>query len=561
MIGTQKLKQEIKQAEQEYLLEQQVVSLPVSGYEDYLKSGDRLNFEQAYFSRRRQLAVMALAVYCEECSAETLQLLEQIIWEICNEYTWALPAHLSIENGSFDGTATTCIDLFAAETGQTLSEIISLVGSQLSPFVIQRVQTEIEKRIIHPFEAQKWAWEEKENNWSAVIAGCIGMTALSMMPSESPRLQKIVKRLNVSMESYLRGFGEDGVCVEGVDYWGYGFGYFIYYAERLAVLLNDEYYLKLPKVKAIAAFPAFMSINEQDYVSFSDYAKPELPSGLLSFCNDYFDVATPVVQEANGLEFDHCYRFAPLLRNMQWTKEIAPTEQERSVTSYFPDAQWLVVKEEESRFFFAAKGGTNEESHNHIDVGHFIFGDQKTLFLTDLGAGEYTRDYFSEEKRYSYFPTAAASHHLPIINSKEQQPGAVGAKHVRLNQHQERMVLEMTLQDTYSENEELTNFDRSFEIDRYQKTVRLSDRFSFETEKNRVIENFVTAETPLVRGTQVILESEEQQCLLELGTTDIQVLKKEYNDHDGKEQLVYQIQAGYTLEREGEISITLSLNE
>ncbi|WP_086347718.1 heparinase II/III domain-containing protein [Candidatus Enterococcus clewellii] len=561
MIGTQKLKQEIKQAAQEYLLEQQVVSLPVSGYEDYLKSGDRLTFEQAYFSRRRQLAVMALAVYCEECSAETLQLLEQIIWEICNEYTWALPAHLSIENGAFDETATTCIDLFAAETGQTLSEIISLVGSQLSPFVIQRVQTEIEKRIVHPFEAQKWAWEEKENNWSAVIAGCIGMTALSMMPLESVRLQKIVKRLNVSMESYLRGFGEDGVCVEGVDYWGYGFGYFIYYAERLAVLLNDEYYLKLPKVKAIATFPAFMSINEQDYVSFSDYAKPELPSGLLSFCSECFDVATPRVQEANGLEFDHCYRFAPLLRNLQWTKEITSAEQERSVTHYFPDAQWLVVREEESRFFFAAKGGTNEESHNHIDVGHFIFGDQKTLFLTDLGAGEYTRDYFSEEKRYSYFPTAAASHHLPIINGKEQQPGAVGAKHVRLNQHQERMVLEMTLQDTYSENEELTNFERSFEIDRYQKTVRLSDRFSFETEKNRVIENFVTAETPLVRGTQVILESEEQQCLLELGTTDIQVLKKEYNDHDGKEQLVYQIQAGYTLEREGEISITLSLNE
>ncbi|MDY4307971.1 hypothetical protein SNF32_14980 [Enterococcus mundtii] len=46
---------------------------------------------------------------------------------------------------------------------------------------------------------------------------------------------------------------------------------------------------------------------------------------------------------------------------------------------------------------FAAKGGRNDESHNHIDIGHFVFGTREDLFLTDLGAGEYTKDYFDEK--------------------------------------------------------------------------------------------------------------------------------------------------------------------
>ena len=54
--------------------------------------------------------------------------------------------------------------------------------------------------------------------------------------------------------------------------------------------------------------------------------------------------------------------------------------------------------------------GSNQESHNHLDVGHFVLGTTEELFLTDLGAGEYTKEYFDENTRYHYFPAAAISH-------------------------------------------------------------------------------------------------------------------------------------------------------
>ena len=37
----------------------------------------------------------------------------------------------------------------------------------------------------------------------------------------------------------------------------------------------------------------------------------------------------------------------------------------------------------------AAKGGNNGESHNHNDVGSFLYLAGDEMLLTDLGAGEY----------------------------------------------------------------------------------------------------------------------------------------------------------------------------
>ena len=35
------------------------------------------------------------------------------------------------------------------------------------------------------------------------------------------------------MNHYLSGFGEDGYCSEGLGYWGYGFGHYLYLAQIL----------------------------------------------------------------------------------------------------------------------------------------------------------------------------------------------------------------------------------------------------------------------------------------------------------------------------------------
>lgn len=71
---------------------------------------------------------------------------------------------------------------------------------------------------------------------------------------------------------------------------------------------------------------------------------------------------------------------------------------------------------------FAAKGGHNGESHNHNDIGHFMCVYEGEMLLADLGAGEYTKDYFGAG-RYGILCNRSMGHSVPIINGLEQEKG------------------------------------------------------------------------------------------------------------------------------------------
>src|SRR5690606_39665769 len=58
--------------------------------------------------------------------------------------------------------------------------------------------------------------------------------------------------------------------------------------------------------------------------------------------------------------------------------------------------EFLYLKD--ANTFFAAKGGYNNESHNHNDIGSFIlYKEGKPLFI-DAGVGTYTKKTFSNER-------------------------------------------------------------------------------------------------------------------------------------------------------------------
>lgn len=73
------------------------------------------------------------------------------------------------------------VDLFAAETGQTLANIIHLNKNYLKPEVVQRVKDMVKYRLLDSYmevPAGGWRWEHFYNNWVAVCASCVGSAAL-----------------------------------------------------------------------------------------------------------------------------------------------------------------------------------------------------------------------------------------------------------------------------------------------------------------------------------------------------------------------------------------------
>ena len=90
----------------------------------YENTGNRLIYEDVYFERRKFLAVFGLKAILDG-EERDIQKLEDILEGICAEECWALPAHV---NRMTDENWRTYVDLFAAETAQTLAEIASLLG-------------------------------------------------------------------------------------------------------------------------------------------------------------------------------------------------------------------------------------------------------------------------------------------------------------------------------------------------------------------------------------------------------------------------------------------------
>jgi hypothetical protein len=549
-MSNEKLKQELLQEVRRYVKEDEIPFIPFQGYEDYLSTGERVSFETYYFQRRRQLVVLGLGYYLEN-KKSTKKLLEQLLWEICNEYTWCLPAHLPIEKGQYAQNVELTIDLFAAETGQALSELVELIGDDLSHFLKERINKEIDRRIFRPFEEKSWEWEEKENNWSAVIGGCIGMTALSVIKNPV-RQKQIINRLDKSMESYLASYGDDGACVEGVGYWNYGFGYFIYYAKKLADVLGDNRYLQLPKVSSIAKFPYYSMINPEKFLPFSDYSQSSLASGLVNFCAEVLHVPVPQMPTSvSSLDFDHCYRFAHIYRNLIWHNDEIVQPNFVPIHHYFEQAQWYIVKKPQE-FFFAARAGHNQESHNHIDVGHFVVGTTENLFLTDIGAGEYTKDYFDDGKRYQYFPPSSNSHSIPVINQEKQQTIGTNAQVIEVTESSFGLELANFYPKAF-----ITSFFRHFSLD--QNQLLIEDRFAFQKDENQVQEKFITCIEPIISGFNVMLNSKSSNCRMTFSTDKIASEKVSYYNHFGEIANAYVITADYIFSESGDAKVQIEI--
>ncbi|MBD2867331.1 heparinase II/III family protein [Paenibacillus arenilitoris] len=527
------------------LLESPIPELTPELYGLFEKTGNRLTFESVYFERRRRLTAFALLHLLYPGEETYRESLVEIVEAILIEPTWCLPAHL--KGQAIDRH----IDLFAAETGFALCEIAAMTGDGLPERLRQAMLEQVDKRLFVPYlNFGPYHWETAEHNWSAVCAGSIGSAAL-LAERDLGRTAAIAEKALGSMGHYLSGFGADGACLEGPGYWNYGFGYFVYFADLLARatggradLLGDD------KIRTIALFQQRCYLAGNRPANFSD-AVPEVNVhiGLSDYlASRYEEAEHPPLAIRASFTDDHCSRFAPALRNFIWFRPDAERDAGwRPGSWYLPDAQWLVSRtvSPAGSFGFAAKGGSNGEPHNHIDVGHFILlADDDPAFAADLGSGEYTADYFGGG-RYAYDCTGPHGHSLPVVGGREQAAGADRAAAV-LEAHTsgDEDRLELELAACYP-GSGLASFRRRLT---WRKTglpvLELNDAFRFAREGEPVTEVVITrCEPQLVADGSVLLRGVRHAVMLEFdpGRYGISTEERRYSNHYGKEERYYRI--------------------
>lgn len=390
-----------------------VFDLSFSHFMEYSVNGSRLAYEREYFNRRTALRDFALKAWLGDETA--VELLEQVMNDVCEEFTWVLPAHLG--NNIFNET----IDLFAAETAQTLAEIMSLIQDKLTQKTIERCAYEIRRRVLNPFINRKkpYNWENSKSNWCAVCGGCIGMTAIYIIKSDI-EAKKVIQSIVPVFEQYLMSFAEDGACLEGLYYWNYGMMYFTAFIDLYRQRFGEDFAVNKNKMKKIAEFPFKCCLGGGFIVSVSDGSERDrIYAGLLYKLREMYDAPVVPPEYLALFEGDECGRWCKAARDIAWTDIGNNTEINGQYI--LEEAQWAVFTNSNRAVCF--KGGTNDEPHNHNDIGSIAVLKNGYMLLCDLGAGEYTADYFSD-KRYNIFCNSSLGHSVPIINGKGQKTGA-----------------------------------------------------------------------------------------------------------------------------------------
>ena len=447
-----RLRKERVLAEAEALRGKAPAALPASGFIDFMRSGDRRTYEAAYFSRRRSLAIHVLSE-CFSPGTGNLEASLDVAWAICEETTWALPAHVArrAPDDPLPDISRPTLDIFACETAVVLAETRHLLRAGfdlLSPVIAERIEGEILRRVIEPFEQRDdfW-WLSGENNWSP---WCVSATLLaaSHVIREPERLAGIIGKCMTALDSFIARYPEDGCCDEGAMYWAASPGALLVALEALCELSGGKINIyDEPKIAAMARFIGHIHVGGGYSFNYSD-----CPPRLGNIAARVYRFGERIGDESledlallamRGWKRDgdpdstlgigasggggNCGALMQALRQLFWVPaDAAPKASPVALGHWYPDMEVMVARstaETDPAMVLGAKGGTNGVNHNHNDLGSFVIHSSGSPVIVDIGNVAYTRQTFGSE-RYSMWWNASRGHNVLQFGTHEQSPGA-----------------------------------------------------------------------------------------------------------------------------------------
>ena len=421
------------------------------------------------------------------------------VWAYLNDYTWAPLGHYSMHYygktpKDFDFGL---IDIFAASAAFALAEIKNLFKHRFPQLLLDRITYEIRRRTIEPYLNRKYFWESHDNNWTAVCAGAVG----GVLMYEAPELFfENQERLHASMECYLNSYKDDGMCVEGVGYWSFGFGFFASYALLEREITGGEVdWFARPKVKEIAKFIGKMFLQKNVMATYSDSGLESkysvgLPH-LLRYV--YGDGVEKLPIEHGVFLYDNTHFNFALRSFIYYDPQNNAEEMATNVTYTAPNSCYFTKRT--SAYGFTVKGGNNGESHNHIDVGTFILARNNKQIICDIGAGPY-EDGYHTERRYTFFNPSAKSHSIPIINGCFEDDIRRDDVFVKYDEEKNQATLEIS--NAYGKDF-IKKVDRVFDFE--ENALTLCDTFELSVEP-QITERFVSVIEPQIVDTAVVID-------------------------------------------------------
>ncbi|MFJ5265574.1 heparinase II/III family protein [Streptomyces sp. NPDC088387] len=426
--------------------------LPASSFARFARDGDRWGHQEPVFARRARLGHAVLATALSFGTTGTDAFIDDVmdgVWALCEETTWCWPAHdfrvLGPERGLLADPDHPTLDLGASGTAVLLALTDALIGDELDrrdPLVRRRLRQAVSTRVLTPYlQRNEWGWYDgstaKLNNWNPWIHSELLLTT-ALTEESDDRRTALVCRILQGLENYLRAHPRDGGCDEGPHYWWRAGASLFECLETITSLLDaDQGVFDHPLVQAMARYAVNTWIGGGWAVNFADGpARPRETAPALLHRYGHRTGQPTVSAHARALRehaggavwqpsgpFD-LRRALDTLLDREW-RATPPAAFPLPSRIWMPDTQVWVSRTQSGSgrgLLVAAKGGHNDESHNHNDVGTFIVAVDSRPIIIDAGVGTYRRETFNED-RYSIWSMTSEYHNVPVVNGLGQLPG------------------------------------------------------------------------------------------------------------------------------------------
>lgn len=496
----------------------EIPTIRATQYMAYHADGDRIAQETPHFARRRALITLAMAELCEY-RGRFLPDLTDLIFAVCEETFWGVSAHAS--GRMLPDRESEFIDLFAAETAEILSVIRYLFSDALSeycPEILARTDAELERRIIKPYLTHKDFWwmgyGSPVNNWNPWIESNV-LTVFLLSKDRGERFYEAIGKMFFEIDFWYNAQRPDGACDEGASYWTVAGGKFFEFCEQLYLSSGGKVdFFCDEKVKNIGAYEYRAYIGNGYFVNFAD-GTPKL-SGEIDWIAYEFGLRTGNERlMALGREMLKykvvCQNAADgfsavLARENKIKREIFSLilrDEICSAPDFVPDRRFLlpdtqIAAVREGKWFVAAKGGNNAESHNHNDVGSFIAYHESSPVLVDPSCGTYTKRTFSDG-RYSIWTMSGAWHNVPELSGFDEKEGSDHrASSFALNDN----TVEISFADAYPDEADVITLDRKVTVS--DLSVCVEDEIVLAKD-GKISEHFVTPLDVEIAGDHAVL--------------------------------------------------------
>lgn len=494
--------------------------VPMSAYLEYERTGNRNIMQNPYEANRKALNALLMAELAEGKGRFTGPLADGL-WFSCQMPSWVLSAHQVRQSTkrALPDPRENLIDLASAGYGATVAFAWHFLHDSfeaLDPSLNWCIENAVREKILDPyldeneFSAHWWLAENWKpgniiNNWNPWCNSNVLLCFL-LMESDEDRFRQAVEQSLRSTDRFINYVKGDGACEEGPAYWGHAAGKLYDYLRILYYASNGKFSVfDNPQIRAMGEYIAASCIGDGYYVNFADASARLRPdAGLIyrygrdtgsGMMQDFamYRLGNPEQNRFSGpgiyvgndtfrsledaLSYSEMSARAALLNRRADEVSFARVYDSLCVRGnvWYPETEFAYFTND-ADWFFAAKGGFNNESHNHNDAGTFILYIDGVPVFVDAGVGTYTKQTFSES-RYDIWSMQSDWHNLPLINGTSQIYGA-GFKATGVTCDTENMVFSAEIASAYSEAAACRSWKRAYRLKR--DALEITDRYALE---------------------------------------------------------------------------------